>query len=526
MSYWRLETSNDVARLMEQKRVTKRQKTRKRRRQAQAKPMSLKRSSPVRGKWLMAAIICIGLVGLGLLARRYLRESEQPIKRGVFEAQKGVVQPAREIAPPASDPAPDTSNAVETEAVPALSLEEKVLALKDEELKLARQLIAAFPHSEEPLVLMGDVQYRRGQTAESTRYWEDALARNPRRADIYERMATLAFDTDAFERAATLCQQSLALDPNRPGVNSLMARSLTRLGQYEEAIAAAQAEISISPHSPLSHFLLGRAHWQRRDYDQAERAYLQVIELQPDYTRAYYGLFNVYTRLKQPDKAKRYLDEFKKLDQQDSERAEKRRDPVLGDLNFFSLSLAQLCDSAHELYGKTGNGERTEGLLERAVALQPENVNYLEKLAFLYGVTERLPQALSVCQQIVEIDPNNATAYLNIGKFSMWQERFVPAESALKRAIACNPGHYGGYQELARLYLRTRKKLDRAQVLAQRAVTLRPIADNYFILGWACDMNGKPQDAKAALTRAMQLDPTQAKYRQAYERIEQREMSK
>ena len=92
--------------------------------------------------------------------------------------------------------------------------------------------------------------------------------------------------------------------------------------------------------------------------------------------------------------------------------------------------------------------------------------------------------------------------------------------------IRHRPEHFGGYQELSRLYLRAGQKLDRALALAQRAVALRPIADNYFILGWASDVNGKSEEAKTALTQAIQLDPKETKYRRAYERIKQREATR
>jgi tetratricopeptide (TPR) repeat protein len=236
----------------------------------------------------------------------------------------------------------------------------------------------------------------------------------------------------------------------------------------------------------------------------------------------------VYTRLKQREEAQRYLVEFKKLDKQDTDQVKQRREQHehMTDFNVFSLSLARLCASAHELHGKTGNRQRAQELLERAVALQPKNVTYLEKLVFFYGVTKQIPEALSLCKRIIEIDPNNATCYLNIGKFSVWQKRFDRAEKAFQKAIECNPGHCGGYQELARLYLRAEKKLDLARGLAAKAVALQPKAGNYFLLGWACDVARRPQDAMAALEQAIQLDPTQTKYKQAYESIKQREASK
>ena len=59
--------------------------------------------------------------------------------------------------------------------------------------------------------------------------------------------------------------------------------------------------------------------------------------------------------------------------------------------------------------------------------------------------------------------------------------------------------------------------------LASKTVELDPSADNHFMLGWACDVNGDSEGALAALQRAIQLDPDNPKYKQAYQTIEERE---
>ncbi|UCG58270.1 MAG: tetratricopeptide repeat protein [Phycisphaerales bacterium] len=405
---------------------------------------------------------------------------------------------------------------------PQLTPEQTVAALRDEELRLARRLISEFPKSEQPLVLMGDMLSRHGDTTEATRLWEEALARNPNRADVYDKLATLAFETDEFEKAISLWRKGLEIDPNIPGVHNRIARSLTRLARYEEAIAEAEAELEISPNSALSYFLLGRAHQQLQEHDKAKQEYKKVIELEPNYTRAYYGLFNVCNRLKQREEARQYLEKFKQLDERDQALA-KRQDETMTDLNATSLSLARLCAGAHELYGQTKNVQRMEELLQRALALQPDSILYLEKLVSLYGLTNQLPEALSVCERIKEIDPNNTACYLNIGKFSMSLKRFDEAERAFQKAIICAPRHYTGYQELARLYLRTGTKLPKAKALAEKAVELDPSAANYFILGWANDVNGNPRDALIALEHAMRLDPTNENYTKAHLNIWKRE---
>jgi cytochrome c-type biogenesis protein CcmH/NrfG len=51
---------------------------------------------------------------------------------------------------------------------------------------------------------------------------------------------------------------------------------------------------------------------------------------------------------------------------------------------------------------------------------------------------------------------------------------------------------------------------------------LEATADNYFVLGWACDMNGDTASALAAIDQAIQLEPDNPKYKQIYEIIKKK----
>jgi len=145
--------------------------------------------------------------------------------------------------------------------------EQKVEFLKAKELRLVEQLIEKFPGSEEPWVLMGELRLRRGQIPLAVDAWEKALEINPKRADVYDEMANVAFETDKFEEAISLWQEALKRDPSLPGAHSSIARCLVRLGKYQEGIKAIEKEIEISDETTLSYFLLGRAYQQLRDYE-------------------------------------------------------------------------------------------------------------------------------------------------------------------------------------------------------------------------------------------------------------------
>jgi tetratricopeptide (TPR) repeat protein len=431
----------------------------------------------------------------------------------------------RSPAPAAQTALPSRQTTSSTSPKPPLTPEEKAAALKEEEVRFAEQLIREFPDSEEPLVLLGDVHRRRGNTDQSVSFWEKALQMNPGRADVYTRLAQLAFDKDEYEKAIHLWRKALEISPTTGRAHADIARARMALGQYRESIPEIQEELKTAPNTPLCHFLLGQAYQHLEDYENARQSYEKVIELEPRHTNAHYGLYTIHARLKESQKAQQHLAEFQRCKERDALRV-RQHDQELTDLNLFSGGLARVCAGAHELYLRAGNAARMEATLKQAVELDPNHVGYLEKLVALYQGTRRTPEALAVCHRIERLDPNNATCQLNIGKLSALLGRPEDAEKALQKVIALLPGHYAGYQELARLYLRTNTNLPRARELAQKAVALEPRADSYFVLGWTCDVGGDPAGAMSAIEKAIQLDPNNRQYAQLYERIKQREESK
>jgi cytochrome c-type biogenesis protein CcmH/NrfG len=59
--------------------------------------------------------------------------------------------------------------------------------------------------------------------------------------------------------------------------------------------------------------------------------------------------------------------------------------------------------------------------------------------------------------------------------------------------------------------------------LAEKAVRLEQRAENYFVLGWACDLNGEAVYSLAAMEKAIQLAPNNVRYKQAYEQAKKKQ---
>jgi tetratricopeptide (TPR) repeat protein len=124
--------------------------------------------------------------------------------------------------------------------------------------------------------------------------------------------------------------------------------------------------------------------------------------------------------------------------------------------------------------------------------------------------------------KISEINPKDPLSYLNIGILSTRLKQLDNAEKAFRKVIEVAPGLSAGYCELAQLYLKTGRGFPEARELAEKAVALEPTALNYFVLCWACDMNGDTENSLKAIIRAIQLEPTNLKYRNVYEQIKSR----
>lgn len=409
-------------------------------------------------------------------------------------------------------------------AAPVSSLltpQQESAALKKEELELAERIMKEFPNSEEPLVLMGNVMVRHGNTAGGIELWKKVLQSNPRRTDVYSGMGWAAMAKGQYEEAIGHWRKAVEIDPQMPGVHNATARALTALGRQTEAIEELKKEVEISPHSSFSYFLLGQQYLQQKDYEKARKSYEKAIELEPNNTSAYYGLFTVYTRLSQPAKAQQHLASFKKLKAEDMKVLKDRND-AYNDLLEVRKGVAEMYMDASRIYFEQGKLQQAEELLKRGATLDPNNTEYLMRLAAMYQTGGRAPEALEMLKKVIGIEPNEPVCYLNIGLLYSQLRRTTDAEESFHKVISLAPRSSDGYRELAQLYLKMGIELKQARQLAEKAVELAPVAINYMVLSRACDKNGDAAGALSAIKKAVELEPSNPIYQQIYQMLQKR----
>ena len=399
-----------------------------------------------------------------------------------------------------------------------LSPEQKVAVLKKEELELAKRLIQDFPNNINPIMLMGNIWERHGEATKALEYFNKVLEQDPERPDVYKGIGWFFMHKEQYEQAIGYWRKAIEIDPNTPGMHNNIALALMGQNKQSQAIEELEKDIRISPRSSFNYFLLGQLYLRQKEYEKARNNYEKAIEIQPNYSNAYYGLFTLSARLKQQTKAKEYMAIFKKLKAEDM-KILKDRNEVIDDLIDMRKGAAETYLLAGQMYQAGGNYQQAEELLKKAAALNPKNILCLEKLASLYLTSNRLIDAIPLYKKISEIDPKDPLCYLNIGILSTRLKQLDNAEEAFRKVIEVAPGFSSGYCELAQLYLKTGRGFPEARELAEKAVALEATALNYFVLSWACDMNGDSENALKAIMRAIRLEPTNLKYRNVYEHI-------
>ena len=416
--------------------------------------------------------------------------------------------PRPAVPPPRVNPPPATGY----NALTASPIE----ALKREELQLAAQLIKDFPRDHKAIGLVGNIHSRHGNHCEAKRYWRKALQLNPRDAHGYDALAMVSLLREEHEQAAALWRKAAEIDPNTPGVYYHLGQVLMALGKRQQAIEALNTDVEHFPGANPSHWLLGQLCMQSKQYEKAKEHYEAAIRTSPEFSKAHYGLAMACARLGQKDECRASLDKFKRLKAKEGESDRDHRG-AYDDNSVMHTQVAQTCMQAGGIYYAHAFLWTAERLWKRAAALDAKQIASRDRLAVLYQHNGRNLEALAVCRQLKQLEPDSALRCMNLGVLLARLEQFDAARAELKEAYRLAPEHSGGYRLSAQMHLETGGDAVEALRLARRAVELEPIAPNYFVLGAACVKNGDRAAAREALQKAIALDPKNSKYRQTYE---------
>jgi tetratricopeptide (TPR) repeat protein len=461
---------------------------------------------------VMAALLVLGCVGTAAYIF-HLKHRDSAADDSIAEGPVSVA--------PKSESSDFTTRMTESQSVPApavVDVNEQIYSFKQLILELATKLNDRFPDRSESLILLGNVYRDNGDSSEAIRYWQEALRLDSRRPDVYEGMGMIAMKKGEYSKAVDFWQESLKLNPQAVNLRTSIAQALMPLGRYDEALEALKEEIELYPASGTAHFLAGQVFLQKKDYEHAREEYLKVLELNLEYTNSYYGLLTVSIRLGEKDKAQEYREKFNRFKARDMQKLidDNKR---ANDLAAARRNYAETAFNAAQIYEQYEQAGEATVLLDKATQASQDNLELLVRIAQWHYGRGRVSQSLALHEQISQSYPQHGFNLCLLGVVYAQLRRFDDSKASFMKSIEYSPQFPDSYRELARLCLRTRTDISQARTLAEKAVSLSPVAANYFVLSRACDSTGDREGAISALLKAIELDPINQEYRRVYDAI-------
>jgi tetratricopeptide (TPR) repeat protein len=372
----------------------------------------------------------------------------------------------------------------------------------------------------ETYFLLARLQNRMGHQDDAERLARQALACDPKRADIHSFLGKLFLGQGRFEEAANSFRKSLELDPKAAGDYRRLGMVLDQLGDYEGARNAFSTGIGLAPADAAAQLMLGRLLLDHGDIHEAITHLEAACQLDPASENAFYVLSQAQAKIGDQTAARETLKTFQRL-RETAKQALAAQDAGYDNEAEMRQVAAGFHMDAAAFFFRRGRQDLTQAHLKQAALVAPKDLEVYETLAAFSLNTGDLPAAREAYENLTRLRPAHAIYRVRLGILLARLKDNPAAVVELKRALELDPNQLDALNSLARIYLHTHQELPDALALCRRSVSLQPDAANYDLLAQACFVTGQIEEARAASAHAVELDPGNAVYREHHQRFNQ-----
>jgi TolB-like protein/DNA-binding winged helix-turn-helix (wHTH) protein/cytochrome c-type biogenesis protein CcmH/NrfG len=225
-------------------------------------------------------------------------------------------------------------------------------------------------------------------------------------------------------------------------VAKIVAREIqVRLTARQEAEFARPQ--SVTPEA-FDAYLQGHYFFERntdKDTDMAAKYYERATQLDPSYALAWVGLSRA--RNWQANEGLIPKEEGRRLSREAIERA---------------LTLNPNLAAAHSQLGRIRlhvdfDWAGADASIQRALAVEPGNPEYLDQAAYSAAMFSRSDEALALARRAVELDPLNPGSWSGLGGIKYFEGQLAGAEANVKKSLELSPDVWPGPILLAEIYI-------------------------------------------------------------------------
>ena len=200
-------------------------------------------------------------------------------------------------------------------------------------------------------------------------------------------------ELDENEKAVEKLNSAVQLNKRFSLAYSLLGEIYQEIRDYEKSTAYYEKATELNPWSFKDYFNLGRIYQVMKKFTQAVKAYAKACELKPDHLNAHINAAKSYYELKDYNSALIYGERAEQIDPDVSEVQK-----VLGDI-----------------YESQKDHDHAIASYKRALETDSNNPEIMTSLAVAYLRTNRNSSAKELLTSVIQIQPDNNTAYQYLG---------------------------------------------------------------------------------------------------------------
>ena len=389
--------------------------------------------------------------------------------------------------------------------------------------------VAMLSKNAEPFFRLADTYVQRGKLALAQQRYQQALTLDANLAPVYQGLGKVAFLQNRLAEATQYYQKALTLAPyhaetyynlslvyRRLGQSSVggvsnpdalqnlgeaknLMTSFQRVKTYNEQTNRYRRLLLEQPIALEPRVKLAEAHIEIGNRKAAIRTYQIATALHPKVPSLYHNLGGLYMQAGQLTEAVSAFQHLIQLDDTDAE----------AHLHLGWLHARQRKFTEAQTY--------LQAAIQRDKNLTPAYYG----LAEVYAQQHLFVNAIAVYQQLTSLHPDEAQAWVRQGVLHLKQQQTSEAIHAFRQAIAVDENSADAHNNLAWVYATQGEQLKRAVELAERAVALDENAARLDTLAYAYYRYGAYTKAAQAISRAIDLEPSNTAYKKRMNEIRQ-----
>jgi tetratricopeptide (TPR) repeat protein len=338
-------------------------------------------------------------------------------------------------------------------------------------------------------------KYHPPRYADALRYYQVALALQPRRLPVLEAVAELLAQEGAADDALAHCARLLELAPGMPDTHCVYGLALRAKGRLDDAMAEYRRALSLDDRFVRAHNLLGLALVEKHRPDEAVAEFRKSLQLGGDSAILRNNLGVALRAQNRPEDAIKEFKESIRLDESYAKAHSNlglmliqtgRTDEAIAECET-ALRLVPELVEAHAWLGRAlcDKGRFDEAVAELSLALRhkPDFADAHFNLAMTWARRGRLGDAIAEFRKTVDLDRDNFTAHRNLALVLRGAGRGSEAVPEFREALRIQDGHARTHYDLGSA-LRDDGQLNEAVGEFRRALELMRQQDAAYNPPW------------------------------------------